>query len=139
MLDGAKSLVLHGDSADKFIVSARLAGGQRDRNGIGFFWSTPARTGVAVRGYGTVDGLRAAEVTLTGVRVDAATAIGEPGAAFPLIERVADAAMAALCRRSRRRHDGDAGNHRRIHEDAQSSSASPSAASRPCSIARPTC
>ena len=37
ILDGAKSLVLHGDSADKFVVSARLAGGQRDRTGIGLF------------------------------------------------------------------------------------------------------
>ncbi len=97
VLDGAKSLVLHGDSADKFIVSARLSGGQRDRDGIGLFLVDARANGVAVRGYGTVDGLRAAEVTLTGVRADAATAIGEPGAAFPLIERVADAAMAALC------------------------------------------
>jgi alkylation response protein AidB-like acyl-CoA dehydrogenase len=78
VLDGAKTLVLHGDSAEKFVVSARLSG-------------------VATRGYGTVDGLRAAEVTLSGVRVDAGAAIGEPGAAFPLIERIADMAMAALC------------------------------------------
>lgn len=96
VLDGAKSLVLHGDSAGKFIVSARLAGGQRDRDGLALFVVDAAAKGVSTRGYATVDGLRAAEVTLAGVRVDAAAAVGEPGKAFPLIERVVDTAIAAL-------------------------------------------
>ncbi len=96
VLDGAKSLVLHGDSARKFIVSARLAGGQNDRAGIGLFLVDAAADGVSTRGYPTVDGQRAAEVTFSGVRVPAAAAIGEPGAAFPLIERIADQAIAAL-------------------------------------------
>ena len=95
-LDGAKSLVLHGDSAKKFIISARLSGGQRDRDGIGLFLVDAAANGVATRGYATVDGLRAAEVTLTKVRVNESAVIGEPGAAFPLIERIADLAIAAL-------------------------------------------
>ena len=96
VIDGAKSLVLHGDSAQKFIVSARLAGGQNDRAGIGLFLVDAAADGVSTRGYPTVDGQRAAEVTFSGVRVPAAAAIGEPGAAFPLIERIADLAIAAL-------------------------------------------
>ena len=96
VIDGAKSLVLHGDSARKFIVSARLAGGQNDRDGIGLFLVDAAANGVSTRGYPTVDGQRAAEVTFSGVRVPAAAAIGEPGAAFPLIERIADLAIAAL-------------------------------------------
>ncbi|MGZ5933005.1 MAG: acyl-CoA dehydrogenase family protein, partial [Rhizomicrobium sp.] len=36
-LEGAKSLALHGDVADRLIVSARVSGAQRDRNGIGLF------------------------------------------------------------------------------------------------------
>jgi pimeloyl-CoA dehydrogenase small subunit len=96
VIDGAKSLVLHGDSAKKFVVSARLAGGQNDRDGVGLFLVDAAAIGVSTRGYATVDGQRAAEVTLNGVRVDAGAAIGEPGAAFPLIERIADTAIAAL-------------------------------------------
>jgi pimeloyl-CoA dehydrogenase small subunit len=96
VLDGAKSLVLHGDSAGKFIVSARLSGGQRDRHGLALFVVDAAAKGVSTRGYATVDGLRAAEVTLAGVRVDAGAAIGEPGKAYPLIERVVDTAIAAL-------------------------------------------
>jgi pimeloyl-CoA dehydrogenase small subunit len=94
VLDGAKSLVLHGDSAGKFIVSARLSGGHRD--GLALFVVDAVAKGVSTRGYGTVDGLRAAEVTLAGVRVDAGAAIGEPGKAYPLIERVVDTAIAAL-------------------------------------------
>jgi len=34
ILDGAKSLVIHGDCADRLIVSARLAGARRDRDGL---------------------------------------------------------------------------------------------------------
>jgi pimeloyl-CoA dehydrogenase small subunit len=97
VLDGAKSLVLQGDSAKKFVISARLDGAQNAHEGLALFVVDATAPGVTVRGYGTVDGQRAAEVTLSNVRVDAASAIGEPGAAFPLIERVTDAAIAALC------------------------------------------
>ncbi len=96
VLDGAKTLVLHGDSAKKFIVSARLSGERSGREGLALFLVDAASPGVSVRGYGTVDGQRAAEVTLSNVRVDAGSAIGEPGSAFPLIERIADQAIAAL-------------------------------------------
>jgi alkylation response protein AidB-like acyl-CoA dehydrogenase len=95
-LEGAKSLALHGDVADRLIVSARVSGAQRDRNGIGLFLVDAKAPGVSLRGYPTVDGLRAAEVTLTGVKVDADAVIGEPGNAYPLIEQVVDASIAAL-------------------------------------------
>jgi pimeloyl-CoA dehydrogenase small subunit len=97
VLDGAKTLVLHGDTAEKFVVSARISGAQTDRNGLALFLIDATAPGVSVRGYPTVDGLRAAEVTLSNVRVGADAALGEPGAAFPLIERVVDQAIAALC------------------------------------------
>jgi alkylation response protein AidB-like acyl-CoA dehydrogenase len=95
-LEGAKSLALHGDVADRLIVSARVSGAQRDRNGIGLFVVDAKAPGVSLRGYPTVDGLRAAEVTLTGVKVDADAVIGEPGNAYPLIEQVVDSSIAAL-------------------------------------------
>src|SRR5580704_13955524 len=90
VLDGQKSLVLHGDSAKSFVVSARVGGGQREQNGIALFIVDAASSGVATRGYDTVDGQRAAEVTLSGVRVGADAVIGDPGGAFPLIEKIAD-------------------------------------------------
>jgi len=96
ILEGAKSLVIHGDCADKLIVSARLAGARRDRDGLGLFVVDADAAGISRRAYPTVDGLRAAEVTLSGVRVGADGVLSEPGKAFPLIAKVVDAAIAAL-------------------------------------------
>ena len=97
VLDGEKGVVLHGDSADKLVVTARTAGGQRDRDGIGVFLVDAAAPGVTRRGYPTQDGLRAAEVTLAGVRVGPEAVLGEPGAGLPLVERVVGEGIAALC------------------------------------------
>jgi len=96
VLNGEKGLVLHGDCADKLIVSARSAGGRRDKGGIGLFLVDAKAAGVARRGYPTQDGLRAAEVTLTDVRVAAQDALGDPEGGYRLIERVVDEAIAAL-------------------------------------------
>jgi len=76
VLSGQKSVVLHGDGADKFIVSARTAGGTRERQGLSLFLVDRGTKGLGIRGYPTVDGLRAAEVTLDGVAVDAAAVLG---------------------------------------------------------------
>ena len=97
VVDGEKGVVLHGDSADKLIVTARTAGGQRDREGVGVFIVDAKDAGVSRRGYPTQDGLRAAEITLAGVRVGPEAVIGDPGAALPLVERVVDEGIAALC------------------------------------------
>jgi pimeloyl-CoA dehydrogenase small subunit len=97
VLDGAKSIVLHGDCADRLLVTARVSGERRDRAGIGLFLVDPSAAGVRRRGYPTQDGLRAAEVTLSGVRVPAADMLGDVGAALPAIEHVVDEAIAALC------------------------------------------
>jgi pimeloyl-CoA dehydrogenase small subunit len=95
VLDGAKSVVIHGDSADAIFVTARLSGERRGRDGIGLFLVDAATAGVARRGYRTQDGLRAAELTLTGARVGAADLISDN--ALPPIEHVIDEAIAALC------------------------------------------
>jgi pimeloyl-CoA dehydrogenase small subunit len=97
VIDGLKTLVLNGDSAEKFVVSARLSGDQTDRNGLALFVIDANAPGVSVRGYGGVDGTRAAELTLSGVRADAEAVVGEPGGAFALIELITDQAIAALC------------------------------------------
>jgi pimeloyl-CoA dehydrogenase small subunit len=97
VLSGAKGVVLHGDSAEMLIVSARTGGGRRDRAGIGLFLVDSDSAGVSRRGYATQDGLRAAEVALDGVRVAAEAVLGLPDDAMPLIEQVADIALAAVC------------------------------------------
>jgi pimeloyl-CoA dehydrogenase small subunit len=96
-IDGEKGVVLHGDSADKLIVTARTGGGRRERDGIGVFLVDAATKGVTRRGYPTQDGLRAAEIAFNGVAVGPQDVLGEPGAALPLVERVVGEAIAALC------------------------------------------
>ena len=97
VLEGAKTLVLHGDSAETLVVSARLSGTRRTREGIGLFLVDAASPGVARRGYATQDGQRAAEVTLDKVRVPLGAMLGVPGEGYAVIERVVDIAIAALC------------------------------------------
>ena len=97
VLDGEKGVVLHGDSADRLIVTARVGGGRRERDGVGVFLVDAKASGVSRRGYPTQDGLRAAEISLAGVRVGPEAVLGEPSAALPLIERVVDEGIAALC------------------------------------------
>lgn len=96
ILDGAKSFVPHGDSADQLIVSARIGGERRDRDGIALFLIDRDAPGVSCRGYPTQDGLRAAEIGLKGVKVGSNAALGDPGKALPVIERAADGTLAAL-------------------------------------------
>ena len=92
VLNGVKSVVLHGDVADKVLLTARVTGAQMDRDGIGLFLVDADAHGLARRGYPTQDGMRAAELTLNGVR---ATALNDN--ALPLIEHAVDEAIAALC------------------------------------------
>jgi alkylation response protein AidB-like acyl-CoA dehydrogenase len=94
VLDGRKGVVLGGDSADRLIVSARTAGGRRDRDGIGLFLVDGKAPGIFRQGYPTQDGMRAAEITFENVRAEA---LGDPGGALPIIERVADETRAAMC------------------------------------------
>jgi pimeloyl-CoA dehydrogenase small subunit len=97
VIDGEKFVVLHGDSADTLIVSARTAGGQRDRDGIGVFLVPASAKGVSIKGYPTQDGLRAADIIFSGVEVGADAALGDPAKGLPLIERVVDEARIAMC------------------------------------------
>jgi pimeloyl-CoA dehydrogenase small subunit len=92
---GAKSVVPHGDGADRLIVSARIAGERDDPDGIGLFLVDAKANGVARRAYPMRDGTRAAEISLSGVEVDRGDAVGEPGNALPVVERVVEAGIAA--------------------------------------------
>jgi pimeloyl-CoA dehydrogenase small subunit len=97
ILNGEKGVVLHGDTADKLIVTARVGGGRRDRDGVATFIVDGEAAGLSRRGYPTQDGLRAAEISLAQVRVGPEGVLAAPGTALPLIERVVDEAIAALC------------------------------------------
>jgi pimeloyl-CoA dehydrogenase small subunit len=93
-LRGSKSLVLHGDTADALLVTARTDGAHRDRHGVGLFLVEAEARGVTRRGYATQDGMRAAEIELDGAEAEP---VGDPGEALPALEFVQDEVIAALC------------------------------------------
>jgi alkylation response protein AidB-like acyl-CoA dehydrogenase len=97
LLNGKKSVVLHGASADTLVVSARTAGGQRDRQGITLFLVDAKARGVSLSDARTVDGLRAADVGLDGVNVGAEAVLGAVDGGFATLEAGADLGAAALC------------------------------------------
>jgi alkylation response protein AidB-like acyl-CoA dehydrogenase len=88
VLDGVKADVLHGDAADQLVVTA----GTDD--GPGVFLIDAASPGVSRRGYRTFDGLRAAEITLVGVKTTQVLALGAE--AETLIERTRQHAIAFM-------------------------------------------
>jgi pimeloyl-CoA dehydrogenase small subunit len=96
-LNGHKAVVIGAPFATHLIVTARTSGGQRDASGITVFLVPKAAKGVSTRDYPTVDGLRASEVYLENVSVDASAVIGEVDNGLPLIEKVVDYAIAAVC------------------------------------------
>jgi len=97
VLEGDKSVVLHGDSANKLIVSARTSGGPRDREGITLFLVDPATAGFSRRGFPTQDGLRGAAISLGRVEVPESAVLGTVGKGAEFIDQVTDLAIAAIC------------------------------------------
>jgi pimeloyl-CoA dehydrogenase len=97
VLNGRKTGVLHGDSADVLLVVARTAGRGGERQGLRVFAVDARAPGVQVRGHDTLDGRRAAHVTLTDVVVAPDGVLGTPGEAADAVEAALDAAIAALC------------------------------------------
>jgi pimeloyl-CoA dehydrogenase small subunit len=95
-LEGEKMVVLAGDSADKLIISARASGGRTDGSGIGLFLVDAKANGVTRRGYPTQDGMRAADLTLSGVKVGPDAVLAPPDKGLAVLERVVDEAIAAL-------------------------------------------
>jgi alkylation response protein AidB-like acyl-CoA dehydrogenase len=95
VLDGEKSVISHGDAADMLVVSARTSGGRDDTAGITLFLVDGNAGGIARRSYTLRDGSRAAEITLSGVEVGSDAVLGAVGGGFPVIQRVAEAGIAA--------------------------------------------
>jgi pimeloyl-CoA dehydrogenase small subunit len=97
VLDGDKRMVLHGGGADTLVVSARTAGGDTDVTGITLFLVPRTAPGLSVKASRTIDGLRTADIQLTGVTVGPDAVLGREGEGFPVIEEVVDYATALLC------------------------------------------
>ena len=91
-LSGTKVVVPAGDEADAFIVSARISGSESDPAGVALFVVDKGAAGVALRGYPTQDGARAADLVLADTPATLLTKNGHDA-----LEHAADVAIAALC------------------------------------------
>jgi len=97
VLDGTKAAVIGAPWADKLIVSARTSGGPRDRSGVSLFVVDRHSPNLHLQGFKTIDGRRAAEITLMNVQVPASQLLGTEGEGVAVLEACRDRAIAALC------------------------------------------
>ena len=87
-INGEKTVVANGGTADKFIVTARHSGEQFDRAGISLFLIDAAAPGVEVKSYKMMDGQSAATVTCKDVMVPAGQLRNTAGEGMDLIDQV---------------------------------------------------
>ena len=97
VLNGSKTVVLHGGGANHLIVSARTSGKEHDAAGVSLFLVDAKAKGVSVQGYPTHDGHHAAEITLKNVHVGGGALIGKKGGGLAEIERTIETGIVALC------------------------------------------
>jgi alkylation response protein AidB-like acyl-CoA dehydrogenase len=97
VINGSKTVVVHGAQADRIIVSARTGGGQRDTSGISLFVVAADAPGMTRRDYRTIDGQRAADISFKDVQVPASALLGSEGAGWDILDAAADYGAALLC------------------------------------------
>jgi hypothetical protein len=94
ILTGDKSAVIAAPWADYLIVSARTSGHRHDRGGVSLFVVDRRAANLDLQSFKTIDGRRAAEISLRGVR---GQLLGEEGEGVAALEACRDRAIGALC------------------------------------------
>ena len=97
VLNGNKVAVLNGESADKLIIVARESGAATDLEGLSAFIVDAKAEGLSCRSFPTVDGKRAADVTLSQVAVSNSARLGAAGSAGPALQSAIDRATVGIC------------------------------------------
>jgi alkylation response protein AidB-like acyl-CoA dehydrogenase len=95
-LNGTKAVVLGAPGADFIIIPARTSGARRDKQGISLFLVRPNQPGVDLRSYPTIDGRRAAEVSLSKVIVAPEDVIGTVDVGLEPLQQTVNVATLAL-------------------------------------------
>ncbi len=96
VIDGAKAFVLEASRANQIVVVARREGSS-GVEGIGLFVVPADAEGVEIRPMASLDATRElASVDLSSVLVRADSALGEPGAGAPVLQRILEEATVAL-------------------------------------------
>ena len=88
VLNGKKTFVLDGHSADLIVLAARTSGGIEDQSGISLFLIDPNSTGLERKRTIMVDSRNSSEIHLKDVEVSETKLLGELDAGFSIIEEV---------------------------------------------------
>lgn len=94
VLTGDKSAVIAAPWADYLVVSARTSGHRHDRGGVSLFVVDRRAANLDLQSFKAIDGRRAAEISLRGVR---GQLLGAEGEGVPALEACRDRAIGALC------------------------------------------
>jgi alkylation response protein AidB-like acyl-CoA dehydrogenase len=97
VINGTKTVVVHGAQADALIVSARTSGAARDTHGISLFLIPTNAPGVTLRDYRTIDCQRAADIDFVNVTVSASALLGKVDAGWEMLDAVVDYGATLLC------------------------------------------
>ncbi len=97
MLNGRKSLVINGDTANSLVVTARTSGKPMEQGGLSLFLVDAGNVGVSRRAYPTNDSRRAADIDFNDAP---GRLLGMADEARPVIAEVVDRAAAAVCAES---------------------------------------
>jgi alkylation response protein AidB-like acyl-CoA dehydrogenase len=94
LLNGEKTAVIGAPWADYLIVSARTSGHHHDRGGVSLFVVDRCAANLDLQSFKTIDGRRAAEISLRDVR---GQMLGKEGEGVAALEACRDRAIGALC------------------------------------------
>jgi len=95
-LNGAKSFVVDGHTADLLIVAARSAGAAGERDGLTLFLVDPNIKGIETERTTMVDSHNAARIKFDNVEVNADSVLGEVDQGFRLLEGVLNVGRGAV-------------------------------------------
>ena len=96
-LTGKKSVVLYGQQAQSFLVSARTSGEETQEQGISLFLVPATAQGLTCRGFRCHDGGIAADLSLEDVRLPLEFLVGREGEGYALLEWGTSLGVLALC------------------------------------------
>ncbi len=97
VLDGGKINVIGAPQAHQLIVSARTSGKPGEADGVSLFLVPANAGGLTQKTYRTQDSLRAADITLAGVKLGADALIGTAGQGLAALDEALDFVSALLC------------------------------------------
>lgn len=97
VLNGEKAVAIAAPWADYLIVSARTSGHRLDSEGVSLFIVDRRAANLHLQSFKTIDGRRAAEVSLKDVRVGNDSLLGEEGGGAGALEAISERVIGALC------------------------------------------